>query len=572
MEIQRAIHSHPLSIFDNGDENIFCHRCWRRSSGPTYGCRKCGIFFHKDCIDELKPEVQCFFHPCPLVLLASLYRFCPACEEIIVGLGYGCKLSCDFYVHEECALKAMAEYSDEEHSIPHFTHLHPLKPVDLSQQKDVLVTGGRGYVCAICEKLCSSPTYGCMKCKFFLDKSCMTSVPARLTNHLIHPCTLVIRYYSSYNCAKCDKKKWFILAFSCEPCGFHLDVKCALLSNAECEEATEIKHLSHPHPLSLIQNHQEYGNQPRCVACEQKCLPPTPTFRCSSKSSSCAHFFLHKSCAVNFPRQPLLLHHHPCHPKHKLTITTLPTCNDRVPVPTCGACCWGIDTDSSLFAYRCSTDQCEFILHLDCGKLSPSFDCDGHRHLLTFLERTPGFPCHACGANCSTFVLRCVPCNFNIHLQCVPSAPKTITHKSHLHPLVLTKSPFQHELNSEEDAYNSEDEFYCDVCEDKRYKREPVYYCADCKFIAELKCVISEVLPSIPRSTFLIQQVDATDYNDRNGDDDVDDSRWEISKVLYKIKNLEQTKNELEKRLELATRDLQQAKNMFQKLVADAHK
>ncbi|KAK8635531.1 hypothetical protein V6N13_004265 [Hibiscus sabdariffa] len=68
-------------------------------------------------------------------------RCCPACEKYIFGIGYGCKLSCDFYVHVECALKAMAEYSDEEHSIPHFTHPHPLKPVDFNQQKDVSVTG-----------------------------------------------------------------------------------------------------------------------------------------------------------------------------------------------------------------------------------------------------------------------------------------------------------------------------------------------------------------------------------------------------------------------------------------------
>ncbi|KAK9017850.1 hypothetical protein V6N11_000851 [Hibiscus sabdariffa] len=106
-----------------------------------YGCRECILLFHKYCVDELKPEVQCFFHPCPLVLFTSGGRCCPACEKYIFGIGYGCKLSCDFYVHVECALKAMAEYSDEEHSIPHFTHPHPLKPVDFNQQKDVSVTG-----------------------------------------------------------------------------------------------------------------------------------------------------------------------------------------------------------------------------------------------------------------------------------------------------------------------------------------------------------------------------------------------------------------------------------------------
>ncbi|XWS49695.1 hypothetical protein CRYUN_Cryun12cG0025300 [Craigia yunnanensis] len=61
------------------------------------------------------------------------------------------------------------------------------------------------------------------------------------------------------------------------------------------------------------------------------------------------------------------------------------------------------------------------------------------------------------------FVLRRVLCNFNMHFQCHPSIPKTIEHKCHIHSLSLTKSPFAFELNSDEDAYNSDDEFYCDV-------------------------------------------------------------------------------------------------------------
>ncbi|KAL4385499.1 hypothetical protein GQ457_15G026110 [Hibiscus cannabinus] len=286
MVIQPFAHPHPLSLIDNGNEYILCHRCRRPLSGPTYGCRECVLLFHKYCVDEVEPEVQCFFHPCPLVLFTSGGRCCPACEKYIFGFGYGCNFSCDFYVHVECALKAMAEDSDEEHNIPHFTHPHPLKPLDFNQQKHLSVT--------------------------------------------------------------------------------------------------------------------------------------------------------------------------------------------RVG----------------------------------------------------------------------------------------------------------------------EDAYNSEDEFYCDVCEDKRHEREPVYYCADCKFIVDLKCVISEVLPLISKNDLSFHQVDVTDNdNDDNKDNDDNDdhdhkdgdddhhhchddnaSRWEISKVLYKIEKLEQTKNGFEKGLERATRDLHKAKNRFEKLVVDAHK
>ncbi|KAK8621954.1 hypothetical protein V6N13_097582 [Hibiscus sabdariffa] len=46
-------------------------------------------------------------------------------------------------------------------------------------------------------------------------------------------------------------------------------------------------------------------------------------------------------------------------------------------------------------------------------------------------------------------------------------------------------------------ADGSDDEFYCDACEEKRYKFESVYYCVECKFMAEVCCVIPELLASL---------------------------------------------------------------------------
>ncbi|KAK9034959.1 hypothetical protein V6N11_077011 [Hibiscus sabdariffa] len=492
MEIQHVIHKHPLSVIQSGIEHFMCHACERFLSGPTYECEECRISFHKSCLDEHKPEVQNFFHPCPLVLSTGSGYKCYVCSERIrSGFCYKCKFSCHFQTHVKCALKPVVEYSDDEHTdtIQHFTHLHPLKPVDWNQQDEA--------VCNICRNLCSSSsstTYFCMECKFFLHSSCIKSIPPRFINHRIHPCTLVFLIYPKYyRCDKCDdyEANRYGPFFSCGKCDFHLDVKCALLPTIDSKDAEEVQHFSHPHPLVLIRNHEEYGKEPRCAACVETCLAPTPTFRCSR---SCNHFFLHKSCGLKFPHQPLKIDH-PFHPKHGLAITSLPY-NDHT--RACGACCRGFD--SSLIAYSCPVYDCSFNLHLDCTKLLPSFVFSGHSHLLTLFEKTPNFTCHLCGVNCNHFILRCVPCNFNIHLQCFPTAPSTIKHKSHLHYLILTKSPFKYELNSDEEAYNSDDEFYCDVCEEKRNKRELVYYCADCKFIAELKCVISTVLPLTPKS------------------------------------------------------------------------
>ncbi|KAB1993193.1 hypothetical protein ES319_D13G012600v1 [Gossypium barbadense] len=472
-----------------------CKVCWTYLSGPTYGCEPCKYFLHKSCLDEFKEEVQSSFHLCPL-RIAHYFKYsfharsgdCFLCYETITSnFSYICKLSCTFQTHVECAVKPMVEYSDEEYTIQHFTHHHPLKLVDSNQKDEVM--------CSFCEELCSSSsssssssTYGCMRCEFFLHKSCMKSIPRQLINHRIHPCALIFISSDRYSDTKCDCCGEHIvpgMQFSCGACAFNLHIKCALFPIIDSEDAKEIQHFSHPHTLALVQNDEEYGSEARCVACAQICLaPPAPTFRCSR---SCNHFFLHKSCYVKLPYKSYKIKH-PSHPDHPLTIKSLPY-NDHI--HTCDACCRGID--STLLAYSCREYECKFNLHLDCYKVLASIKFSGHKHLLTLFEKTADVTCHLCGGNCCNFVLRCVPCDINIHLQCFPSAPKTIKHKCHLHPLILTKSHFEYELNSDEE----EDEFYCDVCEQKRNRKELVYYCVECKFIAEVKCVVDEVLPLI---------------------------------------------------------------------------
>ncbi|TYI45107.1 hypothetical protein E1A91_D13G012900v1 [Gossypium mustelinum] len=531
MEIQHVIHHQPfsLSFVEGGSTVKWCRGCPRHLSGPTYGCEPCRFFIHKSCLDEHKAEVQSFFHPCPLTISVDSFEFdeyCFVCVEPLTStFYYKCKLNCWFLTHVECALKPIIEYSDEECTIQHFTHRHPLKLVDSSQKDEV--------VCSInCEELCcsssSSSTYGCMECKFFLHKSCMKSIPRQLINHRIHPCTLIFMPEPfSDNCDCCGELNVTGMRFSCGACHLTLHVKCALFPTIDSEDAKEIQHFCHPHTLALVQNDEEYGSEPRCVACAQICLPPAPTFRCSR---SCSHFFLHKSCYVKLPYKSYKIKH-PFHPDHPLTITSLPY---KDHIRTCDACCRGID--STLLAYSCREYECKFNLHLDCIKVLASIKFSGHEHLLTLLEKTLDISCHLCGVNCCNFVLRCMPCDFNIHLQCLPSAPKTIKHKSHFHPLTLTKSPFEHELNSDEE----DDEFYCDVCEQKRNQKELVYYCVECKFIAEVKCVVDEVLPLIANDRSFEEEVS----KDNIAETEI--QKWHVENLQVKHTKLRERREELE--------------------------
>ncbi|KAH1030444.1 hypothetical protein J1N35_042618 [Gossypium stocksii] len=557
-DIQHAIHHHPLSFIEEGDRMRWCEGCFGSLTSPTYGCIPCKYFVHKSCLDEHRAEVQSFFHPFPLTICTRAFgSSCFVCFNTIASnFVYKCKSSCRFQTHVECALKPMVEYSDEECIIQHFTHAHPLKLVDSNQKDEV--------ICSICEELCSSSssssTYGCMECRFFLHKSCMKRIQQQLINHYIHPCTLIFITdpYGSDECDFCGEPIVPGMKFSCGLCVFDLHVKCALVPTIDSEDAKEIQHFCHPHTLALVQNDEEYGSEPRCVACAQICLASAPTFRCSR---SCNHFFLHKSCGVKLFYNSVNLKDpfHPFHPEHPLTIKSLPYYDH---IRTCDACSQGID--STLLAYSCRKSECKFNLHLDCSKLLPSITFSGHRHLLTLLEKAADLTCHLCGVNCHNFVFRCVPCDINIHLQCLPSAPNTIEYKSHLHPLTLTKSPFEYELNPDEEN----DEFYCDVCEQKRNQRELVYYCAECKFISEVKCVVLEVLPLISNDKSFEEEIskdNITETEIQKGH--VEFLQEERIKLRERQKELKAKMNQLEGEQDDVTKDIKKREDLLHDLM-----
>ncbi|XVE85802.1 hypothetical protein DITRI_Ditri17bG0120600 [Diplodiscus trichospermus] len=480
--INHFLHNHPLVLTKEAEINneVVCTGCCNHLADPFYGCRDCKFYLHQSCA-ELPRGIQNFSHPCPLVLHILSYR-CNACFKHGSGFSYYCQ-RCNFHMHVKCTQRPTMESGGEE-VIHHFTHQHPLTLVDLKKDLEVR--------CAICVKLCSdssdSYAYGCQGCNFFLHYSCMITIPRQI-NHFFHPsCPLTLLTDVPYKCKGCDEHGSG-LAFRCGKCHFYLDVKCALLPTVESKGADKIQHYAHGHPLVLRESN-EFGIKVQCRACGENCSGPC--FGCERCS-----FFLHRQCAVrSLPETEI---HHPFHPQHPLTLSALTPGRDRTNF-RCRAC--GGNDDRFLLTYRCA--KCDFNLHTVCAtpKLKPLLlRYAGHSHFLMFFNRTRGpFSCSICGCYARNCFFRCVACGFNIHLSCFPSAPKTIKYKCHLHPLTLTESPLEFELNTPGDKYSSEDEFYCDVCEEKRYRFEPVYYCEECKFIAEIGCVMSELLPSLTTS------------------------------------------------------------------------
>ncbi|KAH1106432.1 hypothetical protein J1N35_010200 [Gossypium stocksii] len=312
----------------------------------------------------------------------------------------------------------------------------------------------------------------------------MIDIPCQI-NHFFHrSCALVLLTNIPYQCEGCDEASSG-LAFRCGKCKFQLDVKCTLFPTIESKDADKILHCAHKHPLTL-RDSKELGDEVRCRACTKSCF--APSFGCTE-----CNFFLHRSYTVEVQEKEI---HHPFHPLHALTLSS-PLQLSHHETFQCSSC---LELDDwFLLRYHCV--NCHFELHMDCFKPKvtiPDFKYEHHIHYLSYFDSIfAPIECNIFHEHAQTGFFRFMACAFNIHIYCIRSTPKTIKHERHLHPLTVTKSPFQYEMISAKHANGSNDEFYCDICEERRYKFESVYCCPECKFITEVRCVISELLPSL---------------------------------------------------------------------------
>ncbi|KAL3509002.1 hypothetical protein ACH5RR_028403 [Cinchona calisaya] len=182
---------------------------------------------------------------------------------------------------------------------------------------------------------------------------------------------------------------------------------------------------------------------------------------------------------------------HSFHPKHTLTF-----CDRGLAHPTdIILCCKACGEFPGRLLYVCK--DCDFVLDIKCAiaKL-PLVSYDNHQHALAYFnfKTSIHFNCNICHGHSKNgqYFFRCVDCNFNIHMHCHPSLPKTIKHDCHLDPLTLTTSAIKDLPDEDENS-----EFYCNACEERRDLAESTYYCAACHFVAHVHCVFSEIIPHL---------------------------------------------------------------------------
>ncbi|CAK9171697.1 unnamed protein product, partial [Ilex paraguariensis] len=106
--------------------------------------------------------------------------------------------------------------------------------------------------------------------------------------------------------------------------------------------------------------------------------------------------------------------------------------------------CRGCQNSIMDTAYSCG--KCDYFLHKRCAELPRQVKDPIHSHQLALHEDSPyglftKYICNVCRkVGEYSFNYFCSPCKFNICMSCF-MGDRTITHKSHEHPLVLLSRP-----------------------------------------------------------------------------------------------------------------------------------
>ncbi|CAK7329520.1 unnamed protein product [Dovyalis caffra] len=482
--LERFSDEHQLMLIEKVDKDnlALCKVCKDYCHDPYYySCSVCVFNLHDMCANL----PSWYSNPFHLHKLLSFQTNvigepeqcqCHACSRDIDGYTHGYKCEeCDVYLDVECALLRPTIKEDED--------------------RDVDEDLPRCYFCW--EFIISSVEfYKREPCRFYLHKSCAELKLPEELSHFYRRCPLTLcTKRNSYNCKAClqNRNGFHCLCFKCN---FRLDSNCSLLPEKMKSEGQDLYcHPTHGHPLTLVDVTDDEAIQ--CVACQKSNCDKTYVCRWGGTCK----FFLHQWC---FDLPPWISNpYFPAGPKLELTPECFPKARCRVCYYLWNGLFYRPPSILSKKQQKNSV-ALTFNVHVKCPVEVSTIAYQAHPHNLIFIENTidndmtdikNGYKCSACGKDCisSSRLFRCVKCNYSLHLECGP-LPCIIPYKSqlHTHPLRLTDSPVDEEYNPDMDV------FCFDECEKEREPRLPVYCCSEgCPFIAEIKCVISEVKRSL---------------------------------------------------------------------------
>jgi hypothetical protein len=486
--LQHFSHHHQLELFylqAYFGNQFHCEGCGEGVFGFIYYCTVgCFFYLHKSCAKQPQDLQQYPLHPQhPLILTTTIphpLERCYFCNQYILkGFAYNCS-HCNFNLHFKCT------------SIP-FTvkpefHDHPLN----------LLRKAVSFTCDACGKEDKDMSYLCLRCPLMVHLKCAT-LPLTL-KHVSHHHALNLTESSQLDqshrpiCRICVKKVETDRVYYCSKCNFVAHLHCAtreeyteeikqplestgILEDEDSELegssdslayvvkkiktgedkieiAEEIKHFSHEHDLKLTE--EELQSDEKCDGCMHPIFPH-PFYSCTK-----CRFFLHKSC-VELPKTK----RHPLHP-HPLTLLA------KAIGFYCQVC--GLMDHYDRFTYYC--EQCNFHTDVQCGLISDILIHDGHKHQL-ILSRTPYEEKCSCCDKEGRVLFKCADCEFILDVRSA-TLPHSVRYRHF-------EQPFKLCYNVEDD---SDDENYCDICEEARNPIHWFYYCAYLNLFAHPNCIL----------------------------------------------------------------------------------
>ncbi|KAK2994064.1 hypothetical protein RJ640_010693 [Escallonia rubra] len=515
---------------DTGGEEVVCGGCNKPiTDDDAYSCSDCNFFLHKTCA-ELPEVINNVSHPMhPLSLFGkppypeSFIR-CDCCHETWRWFTYNCA-TCDFDVCVECALVPKIKHHGHDHPLIPYNQV---KKNYNSSEKVVCggcnkpITDDDAYSCSDCNfflhktcaelpetypiKLSTSLTPNTLLPSYFNKIRLVVSFFARAVEELgcgsstivsfttrflfrlqlfllrreARAATLQV-YFAHVQCARLELKSisgeqseikvgetFKVMKFPV-PDEFMNQISYFLqvLNTGEIQKATELAHVSHPHPLILCDVQAGYiciskDDLLVCNGCAQLIVASNSYYRCSQISCD---FFLHTIC-TELPDEV----QHPCHPQHPLSFHPKSTA-ESISLFSCDLC----TTYCNGFRYRC--ELCNFDLDLRCASVPDTIEHEAHRHPL--VPAASGVHCSACRKYCGHVTYGCDNCGFYLAAFCA-MFPRTATHYYDAHPLSLVYPPFP----------DHPDEFYCEMCQDEIAPNLWLYHCRDCNQSFHPRCLL----------------------------------------------------------------------------------
>ncbi|KAL7586660.1 hypothetical protein Lser_V15G38590 [Lactuca serriola] len=445
------------------------------------------------------------YHPCHPHLLMCLIPKpilceCSACGKEHKGIFYQCTFCVGFTMHSECAFLPEKLFI-QERTDGAFHHTHPLT---ISYSFPFIDQQTKHYPrCRVCGrdflgyKESGLWIYKCDKCMYYAHLDCATSRTEPFMSIFLSPGA----GRTNKNYKDVDHPGLLHLPFPDET--YSLPKHYLFFQQSSTDQHHHhhkvdeyLKHMSHQHPLALIDVDQTQSKsntqtsssllllkchdpmkktQLLCNGCIKPIMSTMPFYKCPHQS--CNDFALHEWCT----RLPQEIENHPTHPQHNLYLICSNILGFFFDVFNCAI----YNLPCNGFAYCCF--KCGYYVDVTCGFIPKEITHKAHpNHLLSILQLKGDkydTQCHMClmGFYRDELSFHCSMCDIYIHPECALLLAETIRHKYDKHPMKLSYLPIE----------NHKSEYFCEICEEHLNPHQSFYHCKDCAQSVHTACASS---------------------------------------------------------------------------------